>query len=178
MVGRDAGRKPDLAGREETSETGATLRKFVFFLNPFPFFLVCIRYQAPWVVKDTKQCSPKQGREVAFLFMSDLGFYIKKGTCFFWFRYLHVDRIDPRLPRQGCRADGAIGDADGDQLPGRVDEGLRFGDDRVDAPEVLGADVRGALRSRAPHVPGALGLRLRPVRPGRRGLGPPQAFQT
>ena len=84
MVGRDAGRKPDLAGREETSETGATLRNFVFFLTPSPFFLVCIRYQAPWVVKDTKQCSPKQGREVAFLFMSDLGFYIKKGTCFFF----------------------------------------------------------------------------------------------
>ena len=103
---------------------------------------------------------------------------VKSSDVFFWFRYLHVDRIDPRLPRQGCRADGAIGDADGDQLPGRVDEGLRFGDDRVDAPEVLGADVRGALRSRAPHVPGALGLRLRPVRPGRRGLGPPQAFQT
>ena len=68
VVGRDAGRKPDLAGREETSETGATLRNFVFFLTPSPFFLVCIRYQAPWVVKDTKQCSPKQGREVAFRF--------------------------------------------------------------------------------------------------------------
>ena len=94
VVGRDAGRKPDLAGREETSETGATLRNFVFFLTPSPFFLVCIRYQAPWVVKDTKQCSPKQGREVAFLIMSDLGFYIKKGTCFF------LVSLSPRGPHR------------------------------------------------------------------------------
>ena len=86
MVGRDAGRKPDLAGREETSETGATLRNFVFFLTPSPFFLVCIRYQAPWVVKDAKQCSPNQGREVAFLFMSDLGFcfFLKKRVIVFF----------------------------------------------------------------------------------------------
>ena len=83
MVGRDAGRKPDLAGREETSETGANLRNFVFFLTPSP---------SSWFVSDIKRrgslktrSSAVQSRDVRSLFfLCRTSGFIKKGPCFFF----------------------------------------------------------------------------------------------